>query len=190
MKSLWSDRASGSPIAWLAVAFLVLFVASTRFSLFNVAATGLGVILLLAAPVLAMKLSFPDESAQARGTMGYASYATMAQGFGPGFDAPRWKRILADADALRRRAPCPISEWLIITVTVPSRSIHSQSFSCVPASAGRSLKSTTGFSSLGCGGKGRRVGAMTRAMRGSASASRSTSCPTTPVLPASSRLRA
>jgi uncharacterized membrane protein YdfJ with MMPL/SSD domain len=45
-------------------------------------------ILLLAAPVLAMKLSFPDESAQARGTMGYASYDAMAQGFGPGFDAP------------------------------------------------------------------------------------------------------
>jgi len=35
-----------------------------------------------------MKLSMPDESAQARGTMGYASYATMAEGFGPGFDAP------------------------------------------------------------------------------------------------------
>jgi uncharacterized membrane protein YdfJ with MMPL/SSD domain len=46
------------------------------------------VILLLAAPVLTMKLSFPDESAQARGTMGYASYAAMARGFGPGFDAP------------------------------------------------------------------------------------------------------
>src|SRR5215472_3737629 len=46
------------------------------------------VILLLAAPVLAMKLSFPDESAQARGTMGYASYDAMARGFGPGFDAP------------------------------------------------------------------------------------------------------
>jgi uncharacterized membrane protein YdfJ with MMPL/SSD domain len=45
-------------------------------------------ILLLAAPTLAMKLSMPDESAQPRGTMGYASYATMAQGFGPGFDAP------------------------------------------------------------------------------------------------------
>ena len=45
-------------------------------------------ILLLAAPALAMKLSSPDESAQARGTMGYASYAAMAQGFGPGFDAP------------------------------------------------------------------------------------------------------
>jgi uncharacterized membrane protein YdfJ with MMPL/SSD domain len=44
--------------------------------------------LILAAPALAMKLSMPDESAQARGTMGYASYATMAQGFGPGFDAP------------------------------------------------------------------------------------------------------
>ena len=45
-------------------------------------------ILLLAAPALSMKLSMPDESSQARGTMGYASYATMAQGFGPGFDAP------------------------------------------------------------------------------------------------------
>ena len=45
-------------------------------------------ILVLAAPALFMKLSMPDESAQARGTMGYASYATMAQGFGPGFDAP------------------------------------------------------------------------------------------------------
>ena len=40
-------------------------------------------ILILAAPALVMKLSMPDESAQARGTMGYASYATMAQGFGP-----------------------------------------------------------------------------------------------------------
>jgi RND superfamily putative drug exporter len=47
-----------------------------------------GVIAVLAAPALGMKLSFPDESAQARGTMGYASYATMADGFGPGFDAP------------------------------------------------------------------------------------------------------
>src|SRR5690349_17693685 len=45
-------------------------------------------ILILAAPALAMKLSMPDESAQARSTMGYASYAAMAQGFGPGFDAP------------------------------------------------------------------------------------------------------
>ena len=44
--------------------------------------------MILAAPALVMKLSMPDESAQARGTMGYASYATMAQGFGPGFDAP------------------------------------------------------------------------------------------------------
>jgi len=46
------------------------------------------VIVILAAPALSIKLSMPDESAQARGTMGYASYATMAQGFGPGFDAP------------------------------------------------------------------------------------------------------
>jgi uncharacterized membrane protein YdfJ with MMPL/SSD domain len=46
------------------------------------------VILILAAPALGLKLSMPDESSQARGTMGYASYATMAEGFGPGFDAP------------------------------------------------------------------------------------------------------
>ncbi|HEY3903003.1 MAG TPA: MMPL family transporter [Streptosporangiaceae bacterium] len=46
------------------------------------------VILLLALPALGMKLSMPDESTQARGTMGYASYAAMARGFGPGFDAP------------------------------------------------------------------------------------------------------
>jgi uncharacterized membrane protein YdfJ with MMPL/SSD domain len=45
-------------------------------------------ILALAAPALGMKLSMPDESAQARDTMGYASYATMARGFGAGFDAP------------------------------------------------------------------------------------------------------
>ena len=47
-----------------------------------------GLILALAAPALGMKLSMPDESSQARGTMGYASYAIMARGFGPGFDAP------------------------------------------------------------------------------------------------------
>jgi putative drug exporter of the RND superfamily len=46
------------------------------------------VVLVLAAPMLALKLTMPDESAQARGTMGYASYTTMADGFGPGFDAP------------------------------------------------------------------------------------------------------
>jgi uncharacterized membrane protein YdfJ with MMPL/SSD domain len=46
------------------------------------------VILLLAAPALGMKLSSPDESAEAPGTMGHATYATLAQGFGPGFDAP------------------------------------------------------------------------------------------------------
>ena len=45
-------------------------------------------ILALAAPALGLKLSFPDESAEARGSMGYATYATMARGFGPGFDAP------------------------------------------------------------------------------------------------------
>jgi RND superfamily putative drug exporter len=45
-------------------------------------------VLALAAPALGIKLNLPDESTQARGSMGYASYATMAQGFGPGFNAP------------------------------------------------------------------------------------------------------
>jgi putative drug exporter of the RND superfamily len=45
-------------------------------------------ILLLAAPALGMKLSMPDESAEARGTMGNQTYSIMAAGFGPGFDAP------------------------------------------------------------------------------------------------------
>jgi RND superfamily putative drug exporter len=52
------------------------------------AAVSAGIILALAAPALALKLNFPDESSQPRGSMGYASYATMAKGFGPGFDAP------------------------------------------------------------------------------------------------------
>src|SRR3984893_10168456 len=47
-----------------------------------------GVILALAAPALGMKLNMPDASSQARGTMGHQSYAIMAEGFGPGFDAP------------------------------------------------------------------------------------------------------
>jgi uncharacterized membrane protein YdfJ with MMPL/SSD domain len=47
-----------------------------------------GLLLILAAPALSIKLSMPDESSQARGSMGYSSYATMARGFGPGFDAP------------------------------------------------------------------------------------------------------
>ena len=52
------------------------------------AAVSAGVILALAAPALGMKLNMPDESSQARGSMGYQSYAIMAEGFGPGFDAP------------------------------------------------------------------------------------------------------
>jgi uncharacterized membrane protein YdfJ with MMPL/SSD domain len=46
------------------------------------------VVLVLAAPALAMQLSMPDDSTQPRGSMGYTAYATMSEGFGPGFDAP------------------------------------------------------------------------------------------------------
>ncbi len=56
-------------------------------------------ILALAGPALDMKLSMPDGSTQARGTMGHASYAAIARGFRPGYDAP-----------------------LIIAATLPSRS--------------------------------------------------------------------
>ena len=76
-----SEDPSASPAAerWAAVVSRHPVVSA-------VAATA--VILILAIPVLGMKLSMPDESAQASGTMGRASYETMAQGFGPGFDAP------------------------------------------------------------------------------------------------------
>jgi uncharacterized membrane protein YdfJ with MMPL/SSD domain len=76
------QRTAGAPVRWEQWA---LFIKKHKVAA-AVGATGF--ILLIAAPVLTMKLSFPDESAQARGTMGYASYAAMAQGFGPGFDAP------------------------------------------------------------------------------------------------------
>jgi RND superfamily putative drug exporter len=52
------------------------------------AVTATAIIAVLAAPALGMKLNMPDESTQGRATMGYASYAAMARGFGPGFDAP------------------------------------------------------------------------------------------------------
>jgi putative drug exporter of the RND superfamily len=64
----WASVVQGHPVVAVVAAVLVIGV--------------------LAVPALFMKLSMPDESAQARGTMGYASYAAMAQGFGPGFDAP------------------------------------------------------------------------------------------------------
>src|SRR6201986_706617 len=85
-------------------------------------------ILLLAAPALGMKLSFPDESAQARGTMGYASYATMAQGFGPGFDAaviiaatlpdPRASTELADTARLAAAVAATPGVVAVTPVTV------------------------------------------------------------------------
>jgi RND superfamily putative drug exporter len=53
------------------------------------AALGAGALLLaLAAPVFAMRLSMPDSSVQARDTSGYASHRILADGFGPGYDAP------------------------------------------------------------------------------------------------------
>ena len=52
------------------------------------AVSSAAVVLLLASPALAMKLSMPDDSTQPRGSMGYTTYSTLSEGFGPGFDAP------------------------------------------------------------------------------------------------------
>jgi uncharacterized membrane protein YdfJ with MMPL/SSD domain len=52
------------------------------------ALAAVAVIVVLAVPALSLTLNMPDESAQAAGTMGRASYETMAEGFGPGFGAP------------------------------------------------------------------------------------------------------
>jgi uncharacterized membrane protein YdfJ with MMPL/SSD domain len=44
-------------------------------------------LILLAAPVLALRLSMPDASTQPRDTSGYATHRMLADAFGPGFDA-------------------------------------------------------------------------------------------------------
>jgi uncharacterized membrane protein YdfJ with MMPL/SSD domain len=46
------------------------------------------VLLVLAAPALSMRLSFPDSSTQPHDTSGYASHRILADGFGAGYDAP------------------------------------------------------------------------------------------------------
>jgi uncharacterized membrane protein YdfJ with MMPL/SSD domain len=81
-----------------------------RPAVFAVLSTAL--IVVLAAPLLSMKLSMPDESSQARNTMGYASYATMAKGFGPGFDAPL---IVAAALPSPRTSTTPLAQAISAT---------------------------------------------------------------------------
>jgi RND superfamily putative drug exporter len=49
---------------------------------------GAAVMLLLAAPALSMRLSFEDNSTQPHNTSGYAAQRILANGFGPGFNAP------------------------------------------------------------------------------------------------------
>jgi uncharacterized membrane protein YdfJ with MMPL/SSD domain len=46
------------------------------------------VLLVLAAPALSMRLSFSDSSSQPHDTSAYASHRILADGFGPGYDAP------------------------------------------------------------------------------------------------------
>jgi hypothetical protein len=101
-----------------------------------------------------MKLSMPDESAQARGTMGYASYATMARGFGPGFDAPLIvvTKGHAGADGLRgaiERTPGIAA----VTPPVVSRDGQATMMIAYPTAASRTPPPTpwsTGCSTTSC----------------------------------------
>ncbi|HET6211534.1 MAG TPA: MMPL family transporter [Micromonosporaceae bacterium] len=55
----------------------------------GLAATLAGVVLLvLAAPLLGLRMSMPDASTQPRNTSGYATHRILTAGFGAGFDAP------------------------------------------------------------------------------------------------------
>ena len=45
-------------------------------------------LLVLAAPVLSMRLSLPDASVQPHGRSSYTSYKILSEGFGPGYGAP------------------------------------------------------------------------------------------------------
>jgi RND superfamily putative drug exporter len=71
------------------------------------AVTGASVVLLvLAAPVLGMRLSMPDASTQPHDTSAYASHELLAAGFGEGYDAPLFivappASAAAVADAVR-----------------------------------------------------------------------------------------
>nr|WP_176573423.1 MMPL family transporter [Nonomuraea pusilla] len=47
-----------------------------------------GVLLVLAAPTLSMRLSNPDASVQPRDRSSYTSYEILSEGFGPGYGAP------------------------------------------------------------------------------------------------------
>ncbi|MFJ8013750.1 MMPL family transporter [Streptomyces sp. NPDC096339] len=52
------------------------------------ALTAGGILLILAAPVLSMRLSQPDASVQPRDRSSYISYTILSEGFGPGYGAP------------------------------------------------------------------------------------------------------
>lgn len=47
-----------------------------------------GILLMLAAPMLSMRLSQPDSSVQPRDRSSYISYKILSEGFGPGYGAP------------------------------------------------------------------------------------------------------
>jgi RND superfamily putative drug exporter len=100
----------------------------------SLAAAGL---VLLAAPVLSMRLSLPDASVQPHDRSSYTSYQILLEGFGPGYGAPL---ILVTADADLR----PVVEAVgrtegIAAVTPPRVSADGQAamFMAFPSPATR-----------------------------------------------------
>ena len=49
---------------------------------------GLGIVLLLAAPTLSMRLGFTDAGNDPAGTQTRQAYDLLSEGFGPGFNGP------------------------------------------------------------------------------------------------------
>ncbi len=77
----------------------------TRHAVVTVLA-GLAVVLLVAAPVLALRLGLPDAGSQPAGTTARTAYDLLTQGFGPGFNGP----LTVVVDAPNRDNPTKVAE--------------------------------------------------------------------------------
>ena len=77
----------------------------TRHAVVTVLA-GLAVVLVIAAPVLDLRLGLPDAGAQPVGTTARTAYDLLTQGFGPGFNGP----LTVVVDAPNRDNPTKVAE--------------------------------------------------------------------------------
>jgi RND superfamily putative drug exporter len=83
-----SKGRAGSPVRSASSSKAERWAAAIQRRPLAAAVISTGVILALAAPALGMKLAMPDESSQPRGSMTYATYSALSEGFGAGFNAP------------------------------------------------------------------------------------------------------